>query len=202
MHINCTVVVNENIIIFGRILHMDEDKIIVECELEHKILEHDGAKLYVYHPIKGELVYRVDIEQIFKDSLLLINYKLIEAHQKRTETRVDVAIPIEVRKLEFYGKTLELEKYISMKITNLSANGMKLDSHLSIPDKVNLKIEIPIDGEIIETIVQIVRKLETENGFSYGCKIVRVLNCSLDKIRYFVYQTQIKLSAASKQRIS
>lgn len=201
MHINCTAIINENLIVFGRILHMDDHEILVACELEHKVLEQDEAKLYVYHPVKGELVYKVEIEQVFKDAMLLTNYKLIEANQKRAETRVEVAIPVEVRKIEFNEKILELDKYISMMITNLSANGMKLESQLNIPNKVRFKIQIPMDCEIVEALVQIVRKVETENGFSYGCKILGALSGTVDRIRHFVYQTQIKISA-SKQRIS
>ena len=169
--------------LIGTVIEFNDKMLIAKYHLGGHPKLRQKANVLIYDDIKGEVEYEGEIKNTFRDIVVLTNLKFIQGIQRRNDTRVKVSFNLEATVL---GKRL------SMRVANLSSGGILLHYCIDIPKHLCLKLEIPIDTEVITCLAEIVRKEKSKAGFKYGCRFTAISERERDKIRGFVFRKQIE----------
>ncbi len=146
----------------------------------------------VKHALKGELKYSGRVDQLQGKKVIINLLENIHKNQRRNEVRVNVSIPVEIYKIDTLERLIELDKYISGTVKDLSANGLLLYTDINLAEQLKFYITIQLNEEQIEIVGEIVRKIEQKNAYQYGCKIHTLSNSEADIIRKFVLKEQVQ----------
>lgn len=105
--------------------------------------------------------------------------------EKRKHKRLDIDVSVELERLDEGGITTL--KYIHVDVTDISRSGIgfKCERVLETGTYYDAKIQI-WTKEVINVVLEIVRRAESENGYRYGSTFVGMSDT--DALKIDIYQ--------------
>jgi len=185
---------DNNVFLNGLVIEFNNNTLIAECRIPNAILLNQKALIFLYNTVKGEIEYEGEITSITKYIVVLQNLIFIKNTQRRNETRVNLDLTLQVKKIIVGdSQNIDLPKILLVQTIDLSASGISILCKLNIREHVKIPIELPIDIETIQCIAEIIRKEKMDNGFyRYGCKFIGLTERIQDRIRGYVYKRQVE----------
>lgn len=113
--------------------------------------------------------------------------------EKRKSKRLDLDVTVELERIDTDEVTTL--KYIHVETTDLSKSGIgfKSKQELEIGSFYNTKLQI-WTKEVIESVIEIVRCDEVEDGFEYGAVFIGMLDADAMKIDIYQIFSEYKES--------
>ncbi|MDF2546391.1 MAG: type pilus assembly PilZ [Anaerosolibacter sp.] len=115
----------------------------------------------------------------------------IKQLRRRAEVRVGVDIPVNCYIRGYGDQEIDNDKFIPAIVKDLSIGGLLLHSSLSLPIDTVIVLELPLGEELILVTVRILRNLTCEEGYAMGGQFVALDDRDVQKIRAFVFRSQI-----------
>lgn len=105
--------------------------------------------------------------------------------EKRKHKRLELDVTLELERLDKDGVTTL--KYTHVEVKDLSRSGIGFTSAqcLEVGSYYNTKIQI-WTKEIIDSVIEIVRRDENDNGYSYGAEFIGMTGT--DALKIDIYQ--------------
>jgi len=105
--------------------------------------------------------------------------------EKRKNKRLDLDVTVELERLD--TDEITTLKYIHVETTDLSKSGIGFKSKqiLEVGSFYNTKLQI-WTKEVIEAVIEIVRRVETEDGYEYGASFIGMID--KDAMKIDIYQ--------------
>ena len=105
--------------------------------------------------------------------------------EKRKHKRLDLDVSVELERLDEDGVTTL--KYIHVDVTDISRSGIGFRAvrQLETGTYYNAKIQI-WTREVINAVIEIVRRTETESGYAYGGEFIGMTDT--DALKIDIYQ--------------
>lgn len=117
----------------------------------------------------------------------------VEQLNRRAHVRVGVDIPVTCYIRRYGDVEVTSEKFIPGVVKDLSIGGVLLHSGLSLPMDTVIVLELPLGEDILLVTVRILRNLTCEDGYAMGAQFVALDNSDVQKIRAFLFRSQIRL---------
>lgn len=107
-------------------------------------------------------------------------------NEKRNSRRLDLDVTVELNRIDDNDGVTTL-KLINVEVTDLSKSGIGFTSKtkLDLDSFYNTKLQI-WTKETIDAIIEIVRCVETEDGYHYGAKFIGMIES--DALKIDIYQ--------------
>lgn len=105
--------------------------------------------------------------------------------EKRKHKRLDLDVTVELERLDKDGVTTL--RFVHVDITDLSRSGIgfKASQALDVGTYYDTKLTI-WTKEVIDAVIEIVRRKETENGYIYGAEFIGMTDT--DALKIDIYQ--------------
>lgn len=149
----------------------------------------------IYSNCSGQISLEAQVDDIVYNHVRLSKVKVLKEIQKREEVRIDVEVPVQVKKMTIKGNIMDLDKPILMHTRNISACGVLLNAELDMPLDVEFHfcLKLSEDSAEIHVVAKIVRKeeLKDNEGYNYGCSIVLAKTNDVNIIRKYIFRSQI-----------
>ena len=144
---------------------------------------------------RGQIFLMAEVIEMAFSHVNLRNVRVVKEIQKRQEVRVDVRIPITIHRLIVSGAYVSLNKPILMRVRNVSACGLLLNSDLEIPINVGFSFDLKLNSDIppLTAVANPTRreKLNNKGGYNYGCNLTLMDSMCTSMIRKYTYKRQI-----------
>jgi c-di-GMP-binding flagellar brake protein YcgR len=186
----------------GKIENISENSIYVlldyhfvhnksELEVVCTIWDQQGK---AYH--FNSLIYKIK-----ERAMTLKRPKASEIQQlmRREEIRMGVDIPVSCYIRSYGDQEINSDKFIPAVVKDLSIGGLLIHSRLSLPVDTVIVVELPIEEEMILATVRILRNLVCEEGYAMGGQFVALDERDIQKIRAFVFRSQIQFRRQKSQ---
>jgi c-di-GMP-binding flagellar brake protein YcgR len=180
----------------GEIVSIAED--IIHVLLDYKFL-HNKNELEVACTIWDEsgkaYIFNSFVHSMKGQGLVLKRPQPSELEQlnRRAHVRVGVDIPVSCYIRRYGDVEVNSEKFIPAVVKDLSIGGLLLHSSLSLPMDTVIVLELPLEEDILLVTVRILRNLTCEEGYAMGAQFVALDNSDVQKIRAFIFRSQIRL---------
>ncbi|MGI6777531.1 MAG: PilZ domain-containing protein [Acetivibrionales bacterium] len=176
----------------GSVVEFNDSFLVAGCRIHKDEILDRKASIFIYNTLKGEIEYEGEISGYSKNVVVFQNLKHIKNIQRRYETRVEIDLELQVKRIIAAGnKVINLPKKIFVQSINLSASGILFFCKLNIIGRIRVCFELPIDNDTIFCTAEIIRKEIKENGYYYGCRFIDLSENEQDRIRGYVYKMQI-----------
>ncbi|MBB6215796.1 c-di-GMP-binding flagellar brake protein YcgR [Anaerosolibacter carboniphilus] len=116
----------------------------------------------------------------------------MEQLKRRDQVRAGVDIPVSCYIRSYGDMEINSEKFVPAVVKDLSIGGLLLHSTLSLPVDTVIVLELPLEEELILVTVRILRNQTCEEGYAMGGQFVALDDRDVQKIRAFVFRTQIR----------
>lgn len=105
--------------------------------------------------------------------------------EKRKYKRLEIDVSVQLERLD--QDEITTLKYVHVDVKNLSRGGMGFDSSHELEPGTYYNVRIRIwTNEIIEAVIEIVRKKEGENKYQYGATFIGLSEA--DALKIDIYQ--------------
>lgn len=113
--------------------------------------------------------------------------------ERRQDCRVPVTLDLDVNKIIFDDKVLDLPKPLQIKIENISCSGILMSTCLDLPQNTCFCLKFNLKNNKIDVVVEIIRKFYEGDKFNYGCRILGLAPNEQQIFRQFIFEEQVKL---------
>lgn len=113
--------------------------------------------------------------------------------EKRNDCRINIEMDLIMYKIIYNDKILELPKPIPIKIKNLSCGGILIYSKIDFPENTCFYLKFQTKNNIMELIVEIIRKEYNRKSFIYGCRFLQLSPIEQQQLRQFIFEQEVKL---------
>ena len=106
--------------------------------------------------------------------------------EKRRHKRLDLHVELELERING-GNGVTTLKYAHVDVTNVSRSGIgfNTEQYLEKGTYYNIKLQI-WTKEVIDAIIEIVRRNVTEDGYNYGAEFIGMIDS--DALKIDIYQ--------------
>lgn len=113
--------------------------------------------------------------------------------EKRLDCRVSVRMDLDVDRIIFNDRVLNLPKPLQIKVDNISCSGLLMTTCLDLPKNTCFCLKIDLKNSTIDVVMEIVRKEYNGKRFLYGCRILSLAPSEQQILRQFIFDEQVKL---------
>lgn len=105
--------------------------------------------------------------------------------EKRKDKRLDLEVNVQLERLDEEGVTTL--RYVHVDVKNISRGGIGFhcSRELEVGTYYDTKIQI-WTKEIVDTVIEIVRREEDDNGYQYGAVFIGLME--IDGLKIDIYQ--------------
>lgn len=105
--------------------------------------------------------------------------------EKRKHKRLDLDVNVQLERLDEEGVTTL--KYVHVEVTDISRSGIGFKSKVSLDTGTYYDTKIQIwTKEVVDAVIEIVRRTEVEDGYSYGGVFIGMTDT--DALKIDIYQ--------------
>lgn len=105
--------------------------------------------------------------------------------EKRKHKRLDLDVSVQLERLDEEGVTTL--KYVHVEVTDISRSGIGFSSAQRLETGTYYDTKVQIwTKEVVDAVIEIVRRNETENGYQYGATFIGMTDT--DALKIDIYQ--------------
>lgn len=112
--------------------------------------------------------------------------------QRRKHVRSPIDLYVNCCFVGFNEKKVDIDQYYTVKLTEISSGGVRINSHSSLPLGSILVFEMLLDNEPVMLTIKVLRCLESldRKTFEIGCEFVGLDNSMEQKIMSYCFKLQ------------